>query len=433
MDELATGRQAAFGRIVLPYGDRELAVDVPAGSLQGVFSPHPVTSCPDPRAELRRALQSPIGAPALAEAARGARRVVIVADDLTRLTPVDLMIPELLDDLNAAGVQDEQVTVLIALGTHRPMTTDEIEVRFGPAVTRRVPVINSPWQDPAQLVDLGVTPNGTPVHVSRIGAEADFLIGLGRIVPHHISGYSGGAKIIQPGISGPETTGATHLLSSRADRSRLGVLENPLRAEMEAIADQVGLKAVLNCVLDHTGRLVRAFYGDPRIAFRAGNGLSREVYGVRIPAQADVVVAGSHPCDIEFWQAHKTLYAAELVVKEGGTIIVVAPCPEGVTVTHQDLLNYASLDADKILSLIEDGTISDMVSGALALAWAKVRRRADVYLVSDGISIEDARALGFMHFPSLEDALAAALRHHGPDASVSALTHAPEMLPIIVS
>jgi nickel-dependent lactate racemase len=378
-----------------------------------------------------RALESPIVAPPLNQAARGAQRTVIIADDMTRQTPARVIIPALLEEFNAAGLDDGGISVLVALGTHRPMTSKEIEDRFGPEVMRRVPVINNPWEDPAQLADLGVTPNGTPIHVGRPAVEADFLIGLGSIVPHHISGFSAGAKIIQPGICGATTTGATHYFSTRTRRSYLGIVENPVRAEMETIAERVGLDAVFNVVLDGTGRLVRAFYGAPRLAFRAGVDLAREVYGVALPGQADIVVAGSHPCDIEFWQAHKSLYPADLSVREGGTIIVVTPCPEGVSVTHPDMLNLTDLGAEEIEARIEAGDIENVVSGGLALAWAKMRQRARVSLVSDGISDEETRALGFNPFASMEDALAEALGRHGPEARVTVLTHAPEMLPIL--
>ena len=417
--------------IALPYGEREIVVHLPARNLCAVLTPRPAPVCPDPAAEVRRALASPIGMGPLAAAARGARRVVIIADDLTRQTPVDAIIPILLDELLAGGIRAEQVGVLVALGTHRPMSQAEIQARFGSEVTRRVPVINHPWQDPTQLADLGVTPNGTPIQVSRLAVEADFLIGLGSIVPHHIPGYSGGAKIVQPGICGPATTGATHTLSIRAARSHLGAVENPVRAEMEAIGEQVGLKAVFNTVLDPAGRLVRAFFGHPHAAFRAGAALARQVYGVPLAERADIVVAGSHPCDIEFWQAHKSLYPADLAVRDGGTIIVVTPAPEGVSVTHRSMLNITALDAGEIEDLIEQGAIGDGVAGALALAWAKIRRRASISLVSDGIPADEARALGFTPFGSLDEALSAALRRHGPEATVTVLTHAPETLPIL--
>ena len=152
-----------------------------------------------------------------------------------------------------------------------------------------------------------------------------------------------------------------------------------------------------------------------------------------MPAQADIVIAGSHPCDIEFWQAHKSLYPADIAVKYGGTIILVTPCPEGVSVTHRGMLEFTALPSDRIEALIENGTIQDVVSGALALAWAKVRQRAHVSLVSGGIPRQDVVALAFTPYDSVQDALEAALRRHGPQASVNVLPHAPDTLPVPAS
>ncbi len=417
--------------VSMPYGDARLDLKVPARNLLAVLSPRDTPACDDPAAEVRRCLQMPIGSPPLREAARGARNVVICADDLTRQTPVHLIIPALLDELNASGIRDEQVKVLIALGTHRPMTPREIDSHYGAEVTRHVRVVNHQWQSDDALVNLGTTPNGTPVSVNRLAMESDFLIGLGSIVPHHIPGYSAGAKIIQPGVCGAVTTGATHYLSTRAPRSYLGQVENPVRAELEAIAGQVGLKVILNTVLDPAGRLVQAFYGDFIRAHREGVRRAQQVYGVPVPGMADIVVAGSHPCDIEFWQAHKSLYPSEISVKAGGSIIIVTPSPEGVSVMHNDLLEFAALPSERIDTMIRRGEVKDVVSAAVVLAWAKTREHAPVSLVSEGISRENALALGFTPYASVDDALQAALRRHGPDATVSVLTHAPDTLPIL--
>lgn len=419
-------------RIELPYGDQVVPLDVPARNLRSVLSPHNVPGVSSLDAEIHRALEEPIGAPMLRDVARGARNAVVIADDLTRLTPVDKIIPHVIDELNAAGMEDEQISVLIALGTHRPMTEQEIFTRFGEQVTRRVRVVNSPWQDPAEMQDLGTTEHGTPVSIARMALDADVLIGLGSIVPHHIPGFSAGAKIVQPGISGAHTTGATHFLSTRTRRSYLGLVENMIRNEMEAIADRVGLTAVLNTVLNQDGEVVRAVYGDHRQAFRSGVDVSRQVYGVPFDGPADIVVASSYPCDIEFWQAHKSLYPADIAVNDGGTIIVLTPCPEGVSVTHQDMLEITALDAPDIESMIDRGEMTDVVSGGLALAWARIRERADVSLVSGGIPADDARALAFTPYQSVDDALAAALRKHGDGATINVLTHAPDLLPLQV-
>ena len=446
--------------VSIPYGDEQITFTVPDSHPLAILRPGqnpsdegtaPLggrvgfgTHLPDSphqpeEAEIHSALAEPIGAPLLGQFVRqtldslppASRQVVILADDLTRPTPQQAILPILLDELNRHGVPDRQVTLLIALGTHRPMTAAEIHQRFGEPVTCRVQVLNNPWQDPAQMVDLGATPNGTPVQVSRLALEAGFLLGVGSIVPHHIPGFSGGAKIVQPGITGAAATGATHLLSTRTRRSYLGLVENPVRAEMEWIAERAGLKAIFNTVLAPDGSLVQAFYGEPRQAFRQGAALAARVWGVKAPFPPDIVVAGSHPCDIEFWQAHKSLYPADMLLKDGGDLILVTPCPEGVSVMHPEVLDYAGLPPAEILARIQSGAIPDVAAGALALAWAKVRQRLHISLVSHGIAPAAALALGFQPFATLEEALADRFHHKGPQSALAVLPYAPDTLPIL--
>ena len=417
-------------RVEMPYGQDTVSFEIPTRNLVGIYAPNELPPVQDTAAEAVRALKHPIGGPPLPELARGAKRVVIVADDNTRLTPTHIIVPVLLDALSAAGVPDTAITVLIALGTHRKMTGEEIEHKFGEQVTGRVSVVNHEAFEPAARVDLGTTPGGVPVQVNRLVVEADLVIGVGNIVPHHNPGFSGGAKIIQPGVCGERTTSEVHLLSMRRERSLLGVVENEVRHEMEAIAERAGLRAIVNTVLDTKGRVVGIVYGDPRTAFRRGVDISRQVYGVRVSELADIVIAGSHPCDIEFWQAHKSLYPAEFCVRQGGTIIVVTPCPEGVAVTHPEILRFAGLPMQEIDAAIRAGRFEDRTAGSGALAWANTRRRATVCLVSHGITEEETRALGFVPFASVQEALDDALARHGRDATVSVLPYSPDTLPL---
>lgn len=415
----------------LPYGQKTIKVAVPKENLIGAYSPKDVKPVSDVRQEVVRALNQPIGAKTLRELAAGAQKVVIVADDNTRLTPTEKIIPVLLDEMNAAGIADEQITIIIALGTHRFMTEEEIAVKFGEDVVKRVQIKNHDYKNPEALIDLGNTPNGTSIWVNREAYEADFKIGIGSIVPHHIPGFAGGAKIVQPGISGEHTTAETHLLSVRAPRSYLGVEDNPVRKELNKIASQIGMHTIFNTVLNRHGEVVGAFFGDLEEAFQAGVVLSKEVYAVEIPEEADIVISSSHPCDLEFWQAHKTLYPSDLAVKAGGTIILATPCYEGVAVTHSDIVDITGYSAEELRQMVAKKQVEDEVAAALAIAWAQVKERETVYIVSDGIAPEDARKLGFRPFATVQDALNAAFENHGKAAKVTVLTHAPDMLPII--
>ncbi|HWR30908.1 MAG TPA: nickel-dependent lactate racemase, partial [Negativicutes bacterium] len=328
-------------------------------------------------------------------------------------------------------VRDEQVTVIIALGTHRPMTDKEILTKYGEEVVRRVSVKNHNFRDPDLMVDLGTTPNGTHIKVNHEAYEADFKIGIGSIVPHYIPGFAGGAKIVQPGISAEQTTAETHLLSTCEPRSFLGIRDNPVRIELNSIAKVVGLHTIVNTVLNCHGEVVGVFFGDVVEAFNVGVELAREVYSVELPEVADIVMASAYPCDIEFWQAHKALYPADLAVKAGGIIILATPCYEGVSVTHADILEITGESMQGLKDRVAHKEVHDEVAASLAIGWAQVKERESVYMVSSGICAEDAKKLGFTPFASVQDALAAALSVKGREARIVVLTHAPDMLPVI--
>jgi nickel-dependent lactate racemase len=420
-----------YREVEIPYGSDTVRVSVPSANLMGVYSPNDVPALPDVKGEIIRALAHPIGSPSLRKLVCGKKKVVIVADDLTRPTPTETIVPVLLDECNAAGVPDGDIAIIIALGTHRFMTDGEVLRKFGKEVVRRVAIKNHPFRDPGAHVDLGATKNGGRIHINREVFEADFKIGIGSIVPHHICGFSGGAKIVQPGISGEATTAYTHLLSVRAPRSYLGILDNPVREEMDEIARRIGLTTILNTVPNRHGQMAGAFFGDVTAAFRAGVEKAVEVYAVPLPEEADIILSGSHPCDLDFWQAHKTQYPSDLAVKPGGIIIVVTPCDEGVAPTHCDITEITCNSSGGLRDLVAAGKLRDEVAAALAIAWAQVKEREEVFLVSHGISAGEAKKLGFTHFRNAQAALDEALRRVGPGAKVAVLTHAPDMLPII--
>ena len=415
----------------LPYGQEEILLQLPCENLIGVYSPNDAPAVDDLDREIFRALENPIASPHLEELVKTARKIMILADDNTRLTPVDKIIPPLLNKLNTAGIADAQISVLIALGTHRAMTPAEILQKFGEEAVRRVKIKNHDFKNPAVLTDLGETENGTRILINKEACEADFVIGIGSIVPHHIPGFSGGAKIVQPGISGECTTAATHLLSVRAARSYLGSEDNPVRRELNKIAATVGMSTVINTVLNRNGEVAGVFFGDVQAAFLEGVRLAKQVYAVAIPREADIVIAGSHPCDLEFWQAHKTLYPADLAVKAGGTLIIVTPCDEGVAVMHGGILELTGYSSEELRQRVAQGRIKDEVAAALAIAWAQIKEREEVAIVSRGIDAAAAKQLGFTPFETVEEALTAALRKQGAAASITVLTHAPDMLPLI--
>jgi nickel-dependent lactate racemase len=251
------------------------------------------------------------------------------------------------------------------------------------------------------------------------------------VVPHHIPGFAAGAKIVQPGVSGAATTAATHMFSARAPTPLLGQVDSPVRREMDEIAQRSNMHHVLNVTLNDEHELVTARFGSTRDAFRRAVGDAQRICGVPTARNLDIVVTGSHPCDLEFWQAHKSLYPAAMIVRPGGTMIVVTPCPEGVAVTHQELLEYGAESADQLHARFERGETRDDVAASMAVGWARLRERAQVVIVSDGIPEADARALGFSKAADVAEALARAKARAPASPTLGVLTHGPITLPLV--
>jgi nickel-dependent lactate racemase len=420
--------------ITIPFGGNPLRFEVPDRNLAQVLKPNASTPLADLDAAIHAALANPIGQPPIEQWVKPSDRVLLVSDDNTRLTPAGRMIPSLLTRLNAAGVPDRNIACIMALGTHRYMTDDEMMAKVGQEVWRRIRVFNHAWREAENLVELGTSSAGTPLQVNRAVVEAEVVIGLGAIVPHHIPGYSGSSKIIQPGVCGPKTTAETHMLSCEGGGdSLLGIEDNPVRRDMDDMADRVGMKTIFNVVMDNEGRVTDIFYGEMRAAFRKGVQAARKIYGVEYRETPDIVVANSHPCDLDFWQSHKSQYPAQRMVKPGGTIVVCTPAPEGVSPVHTDLLSYTAWPSAEIKAAYRAGRLKNGVAAALAIAWALVREKATVITYSPGIPAAHKEKLGHTHAPSVQWAVDEALRRQGKNARVAVLSHAPDLLPIKVT
>ena len=420
-----------MAEVTFPFDGKEMRLTISDRNLIEVLSPGTSRPLADLDGAIGQALDAPIGQERLENWVKPTDSVMIVSDDNTRLTPSDRIIPPILERLNKAGIPDANIRCMMALGTHRYMTKKEMREKVGDAVYERITVLNHEWRDPDMLIDLGRSAQGTPLQVNKLVAEADVVIGIGAIVPHHIPGFSGSSKIIQPGVCGAQTTAETHLLSCRSGGdSFLGVADNPVRQDMDDMADMVGMNTIFNVVMDSQGGVVGLFYGEKRAAFAQGVELARRIYGVKYHEVPDIVLSNSYPCDLDFWQSHKSLYPAQRMVKQGGTIIVCTPAPEGVSPVHADLLSYTDWPSDEIKRGYRDGRITNGVAAALAAAWAMAREKASVIMYSPGIPKEDKEKLGFTHAENLEEAVIEALNWQGRKARMTVLTHAPDLLPI---
>jgi nickel-dependent lactate racemase len=414
----------------LSYGRGTLKAQVPATVLQAVLQPQPVvataTEAPNEAAILRAALKAPIDTPRLRHIARPGQRATVVTSDLTRPCPSHKLLPPVLEELSAAGVPDEDIDVVLALGLHRPMTAREMETAVGPEVYHRLRVLN---HDPKDTIHLGETQAGTPVEIFRAVVEADLRICLGNLELHYFAGYSGGAKAILPGCASRAAVTNNHAMMVRPEAAAGRLAGNPVRADLEEGVALLGADFILNVVVDAQHRIVEAVAGDVISAHRRGCELvaRRAMVPIDQPADLVLVSAGGFPKDVNLYQAQKALDNAAYAVRDGGILILVAECTEGLgNQTFESWMTRAS-SPDEILDRIQQEFV---LGGHKAAAVASVLKRATVFMVS-ALPAGLVQRCGLIPFASLDTALAGALGSLGPEASVLVLPQGGSILPVV--
>jgi nickel-dependent lactate racemase len=420
--------------IRFPYPD-VAPLDIPGENLIGVFAPPRMSPGRSEEEILSQALASPIGTNRLSASLKGKRNVLIVSDDHHRPTPVHRMLPPLLDEIKTAGIPDRSVEIIMALGSHRPMSPDEMRAKLGPGMVEKFKVSNHEWTNPANLYFAGRVEPGIDVWVNKKMREFDYIVGLGQIMPMDVCGFTGGCNIIIPGLCGPVTSSDFHWVRVGIPADQvIGKRDNPIREAIDNSALAAGLDAVLNVILDGEGKICGAVYGHPVAAHRKGVTIAVTAHTVTLPRKADIVIADGYPFDIEFWQVNKALDNAALAVRDGGVIIIVSPCTEGISATHgEDILRIGYRPKKEILQLAEQGAFTHRVAAVhmVQVAEATFERGVSCILVSGGISAGDIRRLNLESAPDPQTALAMAFERLGRQASVTVLQRASETLPLI--
>ena len=341
-------------KVSLAYGQGHLAVDLPDDQTT-VIQPSHAAGLPNERGAVMAALDKPIDARSLREWIKPGSRVCILFTDLTRATPNERLIPRLLDYLK--DVPREAITLLNQLGTHRPNTTAELEKMLTPVVVRNYRVVNHEPENPAALVQLGTTNDGTPALINRHAVEADVRIVTGFIEPHFFAGFSGGVKGIVPGVAGLKTVMSNHGARNVGDpKSTFGVTAgNPLWEELRAIALRAGPSFLLNVTLNDERQITGVFAGDLIAAHKVGCEFVRKAAMQKCDAPFDIVVTtnSGYPLDLNLYQSVKGMSAGARVVKPGGTLILAAECREGVPANSPlDQLLRSATGPEEILALL---------------------------------------------------------------------------------
>ncbi len=319
----------------LKYGTTSFPFELPPGKVIAALQAAPLHSEDDPQAIVRTALDS---CRHIIKTFRPGERVVIITSDITRYTGSEVYLPLLVERLNAAGIRDENIEVIVALGIHRRQTPHEHEKIMG-GIHGRIRVSDHDCDDRGKLVLLGRTTAGIEVEVNRRAAEADRVILTGTIGFHYFAGFGGGRKSVLPGVASRKSCMASHFAvlnrgegSGRNPRAATGVLDgNPVHEAMVEACAMVAPAFMLNTVLSPDKRIVAAFAGDWREAHLAGCEYYAERFSYPIERTADLVVVscGGFPKDINFVQAHKAMEYGSHAVRDGGVMILLAECRDG--------------------------------------------------------------------------------------------------------
>lgn len=416
----------------MPYGKTEICARIPTRNYLGNIEPKEKEGVKDPRAEVMRALDEPIGTRRLSELVKPGNKIAIVVNDHTRSTPTRLIVPPVLEELNKAGISDSDVTVIFGCGTHRAPKPDEQKTILGEEIIRRIKSVSHDCKA-KDLAYLSTTKtHANKVYVNKVFAESDFRILTNSIELHYYAGYGGGRKSVLPAVSGEETIQHNHAMILNP-KAKTGVLEgNPVHEDMVEAARLARADFIVNVVTNSRNEIVKAFAGDMEQAFYEGVKLVDEMYKVPIERRADVVIvsSGGHPHDINLYQAHKGVENAQDAVKRGGVIIWVAECPDG----HGDELFYEWMVKFKDPKELEAEVRRHFrLGGHKAYYLNRTLQRVQIILVS---TLPDYYAIGAFRLRTaraLNDALRDAFDISGKDARIWVMSHGNTTLPIVHS
>lgn len=412
--------------VLFGYAKEKINVNIPDENYMATLVPNHVELDLTGEEEVVRSLNNPIGSPRLKDMVKPGQKIAIITSDITRPMPSYKVIPHVLDELHEAGVKDEDVTVVFALGSHGGHTEERMRHMVGDKVFESVKCIDSDMNDTKHL---GTTSRGTPVDIFTPVAEADFKICMGNIEYHYFAGYSGGAKAIMPGVSTRNAIQNNHSAMVQPEACAGRLEGNPVREDIEESGKILGIDFIVNVVLNEKKEIIKCFSGDSVKAHREGCKFLDSFYAIPLKEKADIVLvsAGGFPKDINMYQAQKALDNAKHAVKDGGIIIWVAECSEGLGEKHfEDWMTGHKKASDMIPHI----KCEFILGGHKAAAIAMVLEKARIFLVS-GLEPDFVRSVFLEPYSSIDEALKDALSILGKDAKVLAMPYGGSTLPRI--
>ena len=418
-------------RVEMRYGTGTLPIEIPDKNIAGVLEISESAPLSDEDSAVRAAIAQPIASPPLLEIAKGRASACIVISDVTRPVPNKVILPPILETLERAGIPREKITILIATGIHRPNEGEELQEMVGRSIMDTYRIANHFSQQPENHDYLGSTKNGTPVYIDKTYLASDLKIATGLIEPHLMAGYSGGRKAICPGVASIETMKVMHgpeLMEH--PKSAVGILDgNPFHIEATEIALMAGVDFNFNVAIDKNRRITGVFAGDLVESHRVGAQFVEKHAKVTLPAPADAVVVSSagYPLDTTFYQAIKGLLTAVEIVRQGGSILLVAACSEGIGSEPFTNLIFKTDDLSAFVQglynpanfVIDQWQLEEL---------AKVARKADIYFYTDGIPYHQ-RAKLFVHpLKSAQAGIEELLTRYGEDVQIAVIPEGPYVL-----
>ena len=419
-------------RVRLDYGSAGLEVDVPADRatvIQPAFRP----ALADPQAALTAALRKPLRRPPLRDIVRPGMKIAISVCDITRAQPRREMLEALFAEMPEVAPDD--VTILIATGTHRVNTPVEHEQMLGPDIARRYRIVNHDSRDASTLVHVGTTTTGVPVSLNRLWMAADIRLTTGFVEPHFFAGFSGGPKMVAPGLAALETVLVLH------DAARIGhpnatwgVTEgNPIHDDVREIARMVRVDFAVDVTLNPEQKITEVFAGDLLTEHRAACEAAKRDAMRAVDAPFDVVLTSNSgfPLDQNLYQAVKGMSAAAKVVKSGGTIVCAAECRDGLPSHGSYGTVLASQPSpEKLLAMITAPGYSVPDQWQVQLQ-AQLQLKARVLVKTSGLTPDAVRAAHFQPVDDVAAAVSCALREAGPDATLCVLPNGPQTIPYL--
>ncbi len=421
--------------VQLNYGRGRLDVSLPAEWPVTVIAKPPMPVLAEPGAALQEALARPVAAPPLAEAARAARSACILICDITRPVPNGLILPALVRTLLDAGLPPGRIQVLVATGLHRPNEGAELaELVDAPWVLETVPVANHDARDDAAHVAVGTTSRGTRVLLDRRFVEADLRIATGLVEPHFMAGWSGGRKVIAPGVAHAETITTFH--SARFmehPRAANCVLEgNPLHAEQLEIVDMIGGALAVNAVIDERRNVSFVNCGEIVASHLAAVDFIRRYAEVPVPRRFRTVLtsAAGYPLDKTYYQTVKGMVGPLDILEPGGNLVIVSECAEGMGsrdyVAAQQRL--VAEGPERFLASIQDKAHADIDEWQTEMQ-LKPMRRGTIHLYAGGLRAEERALTGVHVVDSVERTLRRCVAEAG-DPHVAVIPEGPYVVPV---